>query len=465
MMTKTIVSNAGGTKVGRLLMAAVITALFAAGGAHAQPRNGAAQQVPQVLFYEAVQIPADGDTARRRVDVHYRIDREFFIPVKNSEPSIPHPFTRRGELLIELVDSTGTTAGRSLDRIEAGAPDAERKPMGRDWQEGMGSFLLRPGHYRIQITVDDLESKRSIAEKHRTVRVGAIAHRGLSGASAMFIAPPPDPTLPGSLVPVNFGGDVLFGTPSALAIVWALRAGGDSVLTATFSLAETPPAEEDRARLPLLDAVTARVLTDVSLQPSAGGDGVSYRAAHPGPAALAFIPFPTEKLLLRSYALTIALRSGTEQRELTVKFRVVWPDMPFSLKDIDYALEALRYITTEEQLDSLRRGGLESRRKNLEEFWQQRDKTPETAFNDVATEYYRRVDHASRNFGTIRQPDGFRSDRGRIYVLYGPPTATERSLDPDAGYQETWVYSHLNRKFVFVDQNKSGTYILTTTPP
>lgn len=449
----------------RRVMIAAGMALLTWGGVHAQPRNGQAEPGPQVLFYEPVQLPAEGDAERRRVDVHYRIDREFFIPVKNAEPSFPHPFTRRGEVLIEMVDSTGTTAGRSLDRIEAGEQDAERRPMGREWQEGIGTFLLRPGPYKIQITVDDLESKRSITEKNRTVRVGGVGRQGVATASTMFITPPPDSSLPGVIAPTNYGGEVLFGSPSALAIVWSPAADGDSVLSARFTLTETPPAEEDRASLPVLREARARVVRGVTLQPSRGGDRVSYEADRPGSAALAILPFPSEKLLLRSYALAIVLTNGSDVKELSVKFRVVWPDMPFSLKDIDYALEALKYVTTDDQLDSLRQGSLESRRKNLEGFWRKRDKTPETAFNDVETEYYRRVDHASRNFGTLRQPDGFRSDRGRIYVLYGPPTSTERSLDPDAGYQEVWVYGHLNRKFVFVDKNKAGNYILVTTPP
>ena len=447
----------------RVLIAAGI-ALLAGGAVHAQSRNGQAEPGPQVLYYETVQLPAEGDAERRRVDVHYRIDREFFIPVKNMEPSFPHPFTRRGEVLIEMVDSLGTTAGRVLDRIDAGEQDAERRPMGREWEEGIGTFLLRPGPYKIQVTIDDLESRRTITEKHRTVRVGAASQNGIATAAAMFIAPPPDTALPGVIAPVNFGGEVLFGSPSALAIVWPAAGSGDSLLSATCTLAEVPPAEEDRAALPAPETIKARIFRGISLRLSNGGERISYTTARPGPAALAVLPFPSEKLLLRSYALTIALRNGGEARELSLKFRVVWPDMPFSLKDIDYALEALKYVTTDGQLDSLRQGSLEMRRRNLEEFWRKRDTTPGTAFNDVETEYYRRVDHASRNFGTIRQPDGFRSDRGRIYVLYGPPTSTERSLDPGAGYQEVWVYGHLNRKFVFVDQNKSGNYILVTTP-
>lgn len=134
-----------------------------------------------------------------------------------------------------------------------------------------------------------------------------------------------------------------------------------------------------------------------------------------------------------------------------------------SLRDIDFALDALKYITRDSELDSLRSGPREVRLKHLEEYWKTKDRTPNTAYNEVMEEYYRRVDYAMRTFGSLRGTDGFKTDRGRIYILYGPPSKTERALDPAAGYQEIWVYEKQGKKFVFVDQTKSGNYTLVST--
>jgi GWxTD domain-containing protein len=142
---------------------------------------------------------------------------------------------------------------------------------------------------------------------------------------------------------------------------------------------------------------------------------------------------------------------------------MIWPDMPLSLRDIDYALDALKIITREEQLDSMRRGDLETRRGALEAFWKEKDKSPETAYNEVMAEFYRRVDYARKTFGTLREPDGFKSDRGRIVALYGQPTRIERTLDSSAGFRESWSYEKLNKKFVFLDKTKSGAYMLVST--
>jgi len=148
-----------------------------------------------------------------------------------------------------------------------------------------------------------------------------------------------------------------------------------------------------------------------------------------------------------------------------IPLATLWPDQPESLRDVDYALESLRFIIPERFLDSLSRGSFESRRNNLENFWKSRDATPETADNPLMTEYYRRVDHARQQFTTLKQRDGTRTDRGKIYILYGPPSASERSLDPASGFTETWTYNHLHKKFIFRDETRDGSYVLVSTIP
>jgi GWxTD domain-containing protein len=143
---------------------------------------------------------------------------------------------------------------------------------------------------------------------------------------------------------------------------------------------------------------------------------------------------------------------------------MIWPDMPRSLRNVDEAISALKYVASDAAVDSLLEGPLEARWANLEGFWKPRDRSPETAPNEVMTEYYRRVDHAREAFGTLRQPDGFLTDRGRIYVLHGPPTTSDRSLDPAEGFREVWTYASRNKTFVFVDRSKTGEYILVQRP-
>ena len=204
-----------------------------------------------------------------------------------------------------------------------------------------------------------------------------------------------------------------------------------------------------------------QALYRMALEPVAETGRIGYRLGTDGPVRCVIIPLPTASLPLRRYALTLQVRDGTERLPAEMKFRTLWPEMPYSLRDVDVALASLLYIVPEETLDSLKSGNFRERRRHLEQFWQARDQTPGTIENEVMTQYYRRVDYARQHFGTIRQPDGFRSDRGRIYVLLGKPTTTERDLDPQAGFREIWTYSHLGKRFVFEDRAKTGNYVLT----
>jgi len=106
-------------------------------------------------------------------------------------------------------------------------------------------------------------------------------------------------------------------------------------------------------------------------------------------------------------------------------------------------------------------------------FWKKRDPNPQTPENEFKLEYYRRIALANKFFGTGGVP-GWRTDRGRFYILLGPPKEIERDLTPSGsaltmtqGPKETWQYWDLpnpnlpyNLEFVFVDKYGTGNYVL-----
>ncbi|MEN3039175.1 MAG: GWxTD domain-containing protein [Candidatus Kryptonium sp.] len=108
----------------------------------------------------------------------------------------------------------------------------------------------------------------------------------------------------------------------------------------------------------------------------------------------------------------------------------------------------------------LRFGTPQARLIKFKEFWVQRDPTPKTVYNELMAEYYRRVDHAYINFATMRERDGARTDRGKVFILYGQPTKIERKYTPGRSTEEIWYYEPIKRKFVFVDQY--GSFKLTS---
>jgi GWxTD domain-containing protein len=104
----------------------------------------------------------------------------------------------------------------------------------------------------------------------------------------------------------------------------------------------------------------------------------------------------------------------------------------------------------------------QAKRKFLFEFWRRRDLDPITPTNEYKEEYFRRIDYAVKNL-TIGPREGWRTDRGRVYIVYGAADEVERF--PSSGESlpyEIWHYNNLQGGviFVFVDRTGMGEYEL-----
>ncbi|MBP1691560.1 MAG: hypothetical protein H6Q32_912 [Bacteroidetes bacterium] len=428
----------------------------------AQPPTPADAQLP--VYLEALVLPSPDSSAWLAI-LNYRIDRDFFIPVRTNDAAAEGQFRRTGEILMELTDSTDAPAGRQFRRVDLAEAALSPPTLERRWLQGTASFVVPEGTHRVFFEATDAESRRRQANRETIIRT---PRRPLGAAiisGAAFIAPP-DPHAPDSLLFENLGGDFLFGKGRSLLV--GLRLSDDTSTTAryrfTFTLRshnkedERIQASDSGRSLPIIrrsQIAMCESCTEVR--------GVVHA---PGPEASSFvvIPLPTALLPLRDYTMQVDVTTAAGTRAtLSRPVRALWPEMPFSLKDVDGALDALRIITSPRQLDSLRSGSFEQKRDALEAFWQSRNPNAGTARNEVMAEYYRRVDYAIRNFGTIRVPDGSRSDRGKIYILYGAASRTERALNPAGAHMETWIYERLKKRFIFVDEDRNGTYSLVTT--
>ena len=420
--------------------------------------------MPQFLFYEAVNM-ISSDSTKARVDVFYRIDAGFFVPVRNSDTTFHWAFKRRGEILVELIDSLGTSQARDINRIEIGANSSEVNLDPKQWCQGAASFSVPPGPYKIVLDVDDLESERRYLNKDGSTRANRFSAAHFEASSPLFVYWSDSASVSEGITAQNFGGNLLFGRKSALFFQLPSASGEDSSLHVEYTFSTSKSRMRDPEPVLTDTARNVLVLRNANAVIKNWGDSVGYAVTSSPDASgsAVIVPLLSDQLPLRPYDLQVKIRRGSQETQISKSLQMVWPDMPMSLRDVDYALDALRFITRESQLDSLKKGSIEARRDALEVFWKEKDKTSETAFNEIMAEYYRRVDYARKSFGTLRDDDGLKSDRGRIYVLYGPPSKVDRALDPAAGFRETWSYEKLNKKFVFADKTKSGAYVLVST--
>jgi len=436
----------------------LLCAITVAGQAQIQPGRFEGSRSQNPIIFEAISFP--GESGKQRIDVLFRIPERLFVLVRNNEPDTKGEYIARGEVAVELLDKESVSFARDLQKVIITSPTSLPEPGDMGTYQGMMTFSVPPGEYTILLEVDDLESGRRAIDRNRRITTFGLK-KSESKPVPLFINPIVEDSTGRFVTPQNFGGNPLFGKPGALLLPLPNTISPEQVTSITYSIR----SEDEEDRFTLEDTVSNPVIFEKStLQPLETQKSIRYKIVPSTTESnILEVQIPIERLPLRSFSLSLVIGSGKEKHEVTNKFVTLWPDMPRSLRDVEYALEMLEYITRPSQLDSLRSGSYEEQRRNLEAFWREKDPRKDTPINEAMAEYYRRVDFATQHYSSLRDNDGAKTDRGKIYILHGPPTTIERTLDPTSGYKEEWSYASSGRVFLFVDENKSGRYTLVSS--
>ncbi len=104
--------------------------------------------------------------------------------------------------------------------------------------------------------------------------------------------------------------------------------------------------------------------------------------------------------------------------------------------------EEVRWIITEEERDVFLRLDTDEKRKTfVEEYWRHRDPTPGTAQNEYRDLHYERFDYATHNFGRDTPRPGWRTDKGKMWILLGEPRDITRLPNTSLAQPvEVWFY-------------------------
>lgn len=139
--------------------------------------------------------------------------------------------------------------------------------------------------------------------------------------------------------------------------------------------------------------------------------------------------------------------------------------------------EDAKYIISDEEREVFKKlTTAEEKLAFIEQFWLRRDPSPGTGQNEFKEEHYRRIRYANERFGYAGVP-GWRTDRGMIYIKFGPPDQIEsfpsggsyiRPPHEGSGITSTfpfeiWRYRHIDGvgddiEIEFVDDSMSGEY-------
>ena len=144
--------------------------------------------------------------------------------------------------------------------------------------------------------------------------------------------------------------------------------------------------------------------------------------------------------------------------------------------------EDVLYIITDEEKQAFKRLKTdEEKQQFVEAFWQRRDPTPDTEENEYKEEHYRRIAYSNDHYAS--GIPGWKTDRGMIYIKYGPADEVdshpsggtyERPYEQGGGETSTypfedWRYRYIegigtNVMIEFVDTTMSGEYHMSLDP-
>ncbi|MDP9054741.1 MAG: GWxTD domain-containing protein [Acidobacteriota bacterium] len=144
--------------------------------------------------------------------------------------------------------------------------------------------------------------------------------------------------------------------------------------------------------------------------------------------------------------------------------------------------EDVTYIITDEERKAFRQLNTDEEREQfVEQFWLRRDPTPDTVENEYKEEHYRRIAYANEHFAS--GAPGWKLDRGRIYITFGPPDeidanpsggSYERPSAEGGGETSTYPFEDWRYRYIegigndinieFVDTTMTGEYRLTMDP-
>jgi len=321
------------------------------------------------------------------------------------------------------------------------------------------SFAARPGKYTIDVAVTDsatgrVNRQRAEIQAYGTAPGGSdlLLATGMRSAEGANATPAPGEIKKGAVLLQASGRPVL--TPQQAQIGYYLELYPQHAETVTVVV---------RVRTMQGSQVIA---TPGERIPLAAGGGVIRRLVD-----LAGLPPGDYRLEVAADSLvrTAPFRMAGFETEAAIADATPSQDVFAAMSEaqLDTLYLPLVYLMTADEQGSYPSLTLEGKRRWLRVFWSKRDPTEGTPRNEARLDFYARINEANRRFreGGSAQIPGWRTDRGRIFIKYGPPDEVlSRPQAGDTRPYEVWKFSRGRAlKYVFMDQTLFGNYVLIWT--
>ncbi|MBK7105862.1 MAG: GWxTD domain-containing protein [Ignavibacteriae bacterium] len=159
----------------------------------------------------------------------------------------------------------------------------------------------------------------------------------------------------------------------------------------------------------------------------------------------------SKKFFFVNPGISVAKNSKSSLNYINTEFGVL------ELEECDDLFEKSKIIADKFELEEYKKfDSLEKKREFLFNFWKKRDESPETQLNEFKKIYLSRIEVANSRYRTLSTP-GYKTDRGRVYLLYGEPDEIDRfPNETDTKPYEIWAFNSIEGGVVFIFGDFSG---------
>jgi len=405
-----------------------------AGTAWAQPEIIHIRDEGVPLFYlETANVAANADSlSRLLLNVRIPYDELQFLKLENTYQS-------EVEISFVLFGKDGDQVEGKSYRQKITAHNFDQTNSNQIYFSFRTYLDLPPGEYSLVTEVTDMDSRKTGRKKQKVV-LRDFMHEPLSISD--FVLLQPSEMAPQEL---DFVRSMLSDKDSL----------GNDFFVARFEVYSKSSKPELKIQYELRDFRNRLVQSG------------KFRYRRNGERTRFYIPFKTKELMLGNYSLLVKVNDGEHKTKITQPFRTRMTSLPLTINNLDEAINQLIYIANKSEIEKMKKAPEKEKRRLFKEFWKKHDPTPGTETNELMDEYYRRVAFSNAHFSSFQE--GWKSDMGMIYIIFGPPNDVERQPynvvanpfgDREIYAYELWYYYDINRRFIFVDYRGFGDYRL-----
>lgn len=423
------------------------------------------------VYLDAAYVPGNADLPS--VAVHFRIEHDFLTFTKSAAGDSAE-FASNVTVFIDVYPR-GTQVAEQAERPDPAA--ARRQNPGnntrgatpsstalhsevwtgtafaanyaqtisnRHYLEGGVYFAMPAGQYDVVMSLRQDQQTRDRVIARAPLRIAAAP----SPSSIPVLAATGESFSGDGITLSGFGSNVPYGSDITLLVPASdsLNNARISIRALNINRRDTTAGNELFSGSIDANKAVSLVLGDKPYQLKTSNDGLRWI-----PVLIPSGSFPNTP-----FSLEITPQNGSKPIIRKV-YQSKWVDIPTSLLNVSVAIDMMEVILEKDEYRRVRRLNAQEKEKFFNDFWQPKDPSPGTEYNELMVEYFRRVDIAYERYSSATTP-GYATDQGKTFLLMGEPDSVTRRFPPDQPTIEIWKYGE--RELIFQATSGFGDFQL-----